>query len=350
MTVTIEPFTAAHLEPAAALLAARHRRDRALHPDLPPGYEDPAAACAALGDIVATDGMRGVVALRDGQPVGYLLGAPVFPPPTSMWAGAMRPRAAEIPYAGHAIHPRELESDGGSLYRRLYAVLSEQWLRDGLTGHYVTIPADRDSAEPWLDLGFGRLAAFAVRGTEPPPREEPGITLDIAVRRAGAGDEDVVQALVTELVRALAAPPIFLPFLPETAVGRRQVVAEYLADPLCPYWLAFAAGRPMGMQMFEEPASPHWHQSPLESPEQGLYLYLACTLPEARGRGVGAALLARTMAWAREAGYERCALHYLTASHAASFWRGRGFRPVTYWMCRAIDERAVWATGNRGAA
>jgi len=65
----------------------------------------------------------------------------------------------------------------------------------------------------------------------------------------------------------------------------------------------------------------------------------------ALGLGVGAALFARTMAWAREAGYDDCMVHFLTASRAAPFWRGLGFQPVSEWMRRLVDERAIWAHG-----
>ena len=105
------------------------------------------------------------------------------------------------------------------LHQRLYAALAEQWLRHGLTGHYVTIPARREAAEPWFDLGFGRLAAMAIRDTAPPPEAEAGRGLDVTVRRANADDEDAVQALVTELVRALAAPPCFAPFFHPHAIA-----------------------------------------------------------------------------------------------------------------------------------
>ena len=132
-----------------------------------------------------------------------------------------------------------------------------------------------------------------------------------------------------------------MPFLPETASERRRFVADHLADAASPHWLAFANERLVGMQIFVEPHSPHWHQPALETPPRALYLSLACTAPEARSLGVGAALSAHTMAWARETGYDCCMAHYLTASRAASFWQGLGFRPVSYWLNRTIDERTT---------
>ena len=98
-------------------------------------------------------------------------------------------------------------------------------------------------------------------------------------------------------------------------------------------------------QLFIEPGSPHWHVSALQAPDDGVCLFLACTMPEMRSSGVGAALFAHTMGWAREAGYERCVARYVTASRAAGLWRGLGFRPVSHWLSRVIDERVIWAHG-----
>ena len=132
-----------------------------------------------------------------------------------------------------------------------------------------------------------------------------------------------MQTLMTEMFRAWSNPPAFIPFLPETTAARRQFIAELLADPACPHWLAFTGNQCVGMQVFTEPASPHWFVSTLQSPPQSVYLLLASTLPDERGRGVGTALLAHTMGWAREAGYACCTVHYVTATPAPAFWRGQ---------------------------
>ncbi len=341
MTVTIVPFGEVHIEPAAVLLAARHRRDRAWTPDLAPQFEDPAVTGPLLQELGAQDGMDGVAALRDGRLVGFMLGTPALGAPTAAWAGGMRPRSAEIPYAGHAA-----DSGDGALYRAMYAALAAAWLSQGLTAHYITIPANRETAETWSDLGFGRFIEMGVRDTRSSTLTELPNARDIDVRRATAADEDVIQTLMTEMLRAWSSPPAFIPFLPETTAARRQFIAELLADPACPHWLALAGSRVVGMQVFTEPASSHWNVSTLQSPPQSVYLFLASTMPEERSRGVGATLLAHTMAWAREAGYARCAAHYVTATRAAAFWRGLGFRPTSHWLSRTVDERAIWACGQ----
>lgn len=271
---------------------------------------------------------------------GYLLGAPLFVPPTSLYAGFVRPRSAEIPYAGYAVDP----AGGDLLLRTLYAALAEEWVVNGLTAHYLTIPASRSRVDPWLDLGFARVLELGVVETAAIDADTDDGAVEF--RRAGPDDEETVQMLTLELNRSFAAPPAFVPYLPETVAAQRRFATEHLADPACPHWLAIRDGRPVGLQMFVEPTSPLWDVSAMQAPERSVYLYVAITLPEARGSGIGAAFFRRSMAWAREAGYDRCTAHYLTASRAAGFWRGLGFQPVSHWLVRAIDERAVWANGK----
>src|SRR3954470_24790152 len=140
MTVTIIPFSTEHLEPAAALLANRHRQDRIFAPDLPPKCEDPAATLPMLGDLLATEDTSGVVALREGCVAAYLLGTRDLGVPTHTFAGFAHPRAVDIPYVGHA----SSHEDGAVLYPRLYAMLAQEWVRNGLIGHSITVPARPD--------------------------------------------------------------------------------------------------------------------------------------------------------------------------------------------------------------
>jgi GNAT superfamily N-acetyltransferase len=341
MTVTIAPFSTEHLEQAAALLAARHRHDRTWAPDFSPEYEDPAATLLILRDLLATEGTSGVVAMSEGRVAAYLLGTLDLGVPTQMFAGFAHPRAVDVPYAGHASNTQE----DSSLYPRLYAALAQIWVRNGLIGHTITVPARPDAIEIWGNVGFSRFVVLSVRQTAATVEIAPTCGKEFEFRRATPADEEALNGLVTEVFRSFSDPPIFVPFLPETATERRRFVAERLADPACSFWLAIVRGQPVGIQLFVEPHSAHWHEPKLETPPRTLYLCLASTAPEARSTGVGAALTAHTMAWARAAGYERCTAHVLTASRAAAFWQGLGFRPMTHWLTRTIDERTTWARG-----
>ena len=79
---TVVPFAADHLEAAAALLAARHRADRARAPELPARFAAASEARAVLRSLLG-EGNSGVAALRDGRLEGYLLGAPDLVHPAS---------------------------------------------------------------------------------------------------------------------------------------------------------------------------------------------------------------------------------------------------------------------------
>ena len=342
MRIVIAPFTADHLEDAARLLAARHQCDREQVPNLAPEYEDAAATLRFVQELFAEEGASGVIALGDGAVSGYLLATPVLGVPTRAFNGFMHPRSVDIQQHGHASIP----GYEATLFPLLYAAMAEQWLREGLVGHYVTCPSRASASEPWWELGFGQFMTAALRATISTGAPALPLHEDIEFRRATAADEPMIQEASTALFRSFSEPPMFVPFLPETKTERTRMIGEHLADPGCTFWLALSGGRLLGLLLFVEPTSPHWHHSPLEAPSGCIYLFLAYTAPEARSTGIGAALVDHALTWSREAGYAYCLVHWLPASRAARFWRGRGFQPVSYWMRRILDERSIWADGR----
>ena len=66
----VVPFSDAHLDDAARLLAARHAHHREAEPALPERYEDPAAAREEVEAAWRSEGASGTVGLRDGRVVG----------------------------------------------------------------------------------------------------------------------------------------------------------------------------------------------------------------------------------------------------------------------------------------
>ena len=54
MPMTVVPFTADHLEPAASLLAARHQADQGRLCGLPANFGDPTVALSALEALLHT--------------------------------------------------------------------------------------------------------------------------------------------------------------------------------------------------------------------------------------------------------------------------------------------------------
>jgi GNAT superfamily N-acetyltransferase len=75
-----------------------------------------------------------------------------------------------------------------------------------------------------------------------------------------------------------------------------------------------------------------------------VYLFEGVVSNDARGGGIGAALLKYSMDWARGAGFESCTLHFAAGNPSgAPFWTSNGFVPVEHTMERTIDSRVTWA-------
>jgi GNAT superfamily N-acetyltransferase len=336
MPITTTPFTEVHLDEAAALLADRPQRDRERQPALPAAFSDPATTRPLLAGLLADPTPRGVAALDSGgRLAGYLFGGMGLPAPTMRFAGFVRPRFGRIGYADHAARAGE-ELD---VYRALYAALAPGWVERGLFTHYIEASATDEAAlAAWFSLGFGQDLALAVRDSGPVAGASDAVT-GLEFHQAGPEDMGVVWPLLEALARHHASSPIFLPDLPETHMEQRAYQQHLLEDPAAAHWLAYRDGTAVALQTFMAPNVP-----PLALPERSVYLYQGITDAAARGAGVGAALLDRSLAWAREAGYERCLLHFFTANLAgARFWLGQGFQPLSYRLHRQIDERISWA-------
>lgn len=342
MSLTFAPISEEYLADAAALLALRHCEDRIAAPILPARYEDPAEVLPVLRALLDTEGMHGVVALRGDLLLGFLCGVQVLRPADYLFAGFVPPRTGDIPDAAYAI----AASAPPDLLRRLYGLVAEPWVARGLNTHFASAPARAAWNEAWADLEFGRLVALGARETTPaamPAAPPAGITF----RLASPADGDALRSAIVPFFRSFTSPPQFLPFVEEAIPAQRQFAADLLADSACAAWLAVdAAGSLLSFLVFVGPSSPHWGQSRLTTPDDSVYLQIAYTVPEARGGGLGAALVAHTMCWTHEAGYAYCLADWVTASRAAMFWQRQGFRPLTYWLRRTVDCRASWRASS----
>ena len=75
-----------------------------------------------------------------------------------------------------------------------------------------------------------------------------------------------------------------------------------------------------------------------------MYLFQGIVTQDARAGGVGSAILAKGVEWAREQGYENIALHYATANvPGAKFWQSSNFKPIDVGLRRRVDDRIAWA-------
>lgn len=317
-TLRIETLGPHHLADAAALAAARYASLRRVVGALPPRYEDPAELLPRLRDMLRR--APGAAALRGGRLVGFLSGylleqfrgrPGVFCPE---WANAAEP------------------ADSRAIYEALYASLCRVWVTSGHTVHAVSLLADDAAAsEAWRWLGFGLGAADGARDLTPIAAPATGL----AIRRAGPADLAQIATLDDGLTRHLMEAPVCLPL---EAQETHEALEVELADQDYAFWAAWDGDEAVGYMRFG-PASRNACAVIVDGGTSSITA--AYTRPEARGRGVGAALLARGLDWAREAGYARCCVDFEPMNTpAARFWLEH-FRLVCLSHLRFIDERTV---------
>jgi ribosomal protein S18 acetylase RimI-like enzyme len=311
----IQRFSEGHLDGAAALLAERHVRHQAVEPALPQNVD-------FRGEIESLWGMEelsGVAATRNGELVGYLLGAPR----DESWGSNMW-----VEYAGHAVREPELVRD-------LYAAAAEEWFAQGRNRHYALVPAtDAELIDAWFRLSFGAQHAAGIQET---PEQLADAPANVAVRRAAAEDLEAATAIDLELPRHQERSPVFSQPAPTevTEDDREQFLSE-IDDPEVALFLAEIEGKAVG-ELLMVPVERSSMHSGLARPERAAFLTFAATLPEARGSGAGLALTNAGLTWAREQGYPVTVVDWRETNLLASrFWPARGFRRTFLRLYRAI--------------
>lgn len=330
-------FAKSHLEGAATLLAHRHRGEREREPYLSSRFDDVSAALSIVKATALSPGVDGVAAVRGDRVLGYLLGSKLVTPGTARSALFLQPRCAFISYGGYAVDPHA----GAGLLEQMYATLAAGWVAAGHCAHYAQVAAgNAEIQEVWYALGFGCDMVTVVRNTVSPAHHSAAVE----IRRAGPDDLDAVMRLVTGLYRHQAGPPMFAPYLVETEPDERQYQSRLLAHRTSAIWLASVDGRMVGLQSFQPPPSS---VSPMLQSRRCTYLLHGFTEAGDRGKGIGDALLSRSMAWAREAGYDHCLLSFLSANAlAARFWMRNGYRSIERRLYRRVDDRASHTPGS----
>jgi ribosomal protein S18 acetylase RimI-like enzyme len=315
----IVPFAPEHLPAAAALLAERQRAQRRAEPALAARFEDPAATLSEIETLLSGDGASGVVALDGSEPIGFLLGTrrdPSWGP--NAWVEA----------AGQAVREPELARD-------LYAAAASRWVEEGLTSHYVIVPAtDRALVDAWFRVGFGHQHVHALR--EVATVDECGTPEEVTVRRPARADIPALARIEIALPAHQALSPVFSSKAPPTLEESR---AEWESDFDEYEHLTFVAmreglvvGSAIGCPL--EVSSMH---RGLAHVDHAAFLGFAAVEPAARGRGVGGALLDAVHGWARESGYPTIVTDWrMTNLLSSRMWGNRGFRPTFFRLFRSV--------------
>jgi ribosomal protein S18 acetylase RimI-like enzyme len=203
---------------------------------------------------------------------------------------------------------------------------------------HVSVPS-RDTAmlAPLVRAGFAPNAVLAVHrlsrsDVQPPPAG--GESDSLVVRAADLDDLDEVVA-ANLAVQAFDAHVGSLPVRPGAERVIRPAVEKALRERPGWNWVAELDGSVVGVCQMEPPEDAQWVASAVAGPATA-YLAELYVDPAARGRQVGARLVAAAHLRATAAGAQLVVLHHSAANPLSTpFWARAGYRPlVTGWARR----------------
>ena len=323
------PFRSEMLPDAGKLLAARHKCNRERLPWLPSRFEDAQAATRAVEVLWNEKYTNGFAAFRAGRMTAYLIGQTS----TNPWG-----RAGSGYLPGYAV----AEEESPTAIQDLYALLGDYWVKRGCFDHYLYISAvDTEIIAALFDIGFGKEridALLDLRQVEIPDVEEP---VGITVRKAGPGDNALVGSFSNIIFRALAKAPYWHPTVPEDWDVLYEGWSELPDEKEWTVWLALAGDAALGTVGFrpEEESDTHMLASP-----RTVYLSVAATKPQARGRGISTVLSWHGLKQAQQEGYEMCYTNWISPNFLASrFWPRFGFQDAAYRLAKKVNPMIAWA-------
>jgi GNAT superfamily N-acetyltransferase len=151
-------------------------------------------------------------------------------------------------------------------------------------------------------------------------------------------DAEALISLDIEHDKYYASSPLFMPVFDITKLSDSEI--NNTSDTLT--LLALDAGKPVAT-MYITKGDDNF----IDEDEKTLHLKGAYMLKEARGTGLGAAMLQYIDKWLKDNGYERCCVDYESMNRSGGRFWGKHFTPYAYSMFRKLDERIVWANADR---
>jgi GNAT superfamily N-acetyltransferase len=335
MSIEFLPFTNEMIPRAGKLLAKRHICNRQVLPLLPARYEDAQDASHAVENVWQSKFRNGYAAFRNGEMLAYLIGDFEDQP----WA-----RSGYVYLPGYALAGGE----SVAVLQDLYALLGEDWVRNGIFSHNLYISAaDNDVIEGLFTIGFGQErvdALLDLRTLEIPSLDEPE---GMIIRRARKGDEEYLGSVAYVMINALSSAPYWLPITPESTITWKERWASRADNEEWMVWMALEKDTAVGTVafLFE-------HPTPLEQDAEAQMLASASTLtlgtavtrPEVQGRGIANILTWRGLEQAREMGFDLCLVNWIGSNLLASrYWPRFGFQPAAYRLSKQVHPQIAWA-------
>ncbi|NDL58445.1 GNAT family N-acetyltransferase [Phytoactinopolyspora mesophila] len=286
-------------------------------------------ALPALGPLTPTSGATMITAsIGDSQAAGLGQTSRVAPEDFASCFQALHQ------------HSLKVRLDGSDLTAALHALLNK-W-RDVIAGEQqaddetaasITWPS-RDTAAVSALVRHGFLPTAAVAIHERPVSTPGDTDPSVRIRRAEPADLDSVVALQLEALRYDEQFGSCTVREPTERTLRARLTAA-LARHDGTIMLAERGPKAVGLVIVDLPPRTEWITGLVNVSRAG-YLECLSVTAEARGTGIGRALVDAAHERFRDAAIETKLLHYCVVNPvSAPFWHGLGYRPLwTHWTAR----------------
>jgi GNAT superfamily N-acetyltransferase len=269
--------------------------------------------------MLLTNCNLGVAALAGEKMVGYMLANFIFD-----FKGQHAVIVREFSHAS-------ISKDKDTIYQLMYASLGEELLSKGLNLHIIWHFAHDDILKETLfQLGFGAFIAGQLRDLS-------SIYCDENIRIVEEADFLSVAKLHVEQSKYYLDSPVFIIKNTDQASIREDLIKHA------------ELGHTVLVYYENKAPAAYFITGACDETEEGFLLHNSNTAqimsayakPSARGRGIGKALLAKSIDWAREEGYKTLFVSHETANiYGGNFWR-KHFHPYLYCSMRYIDNRVT---------
>ncbi len=287
---------------------------READPALPPEMMGGAGAVGSLLRRLIPNGAVGLVG--DGRLPGFMCVSASFE-----FKGLRAALIAEMCHAAPV-------PDGATAYRLLYQAVGEHLVRLDARLHIIAHFAHDTQLQQTLhELGFGSLLAERIRTLS--TIDAPA---DIKITRED--DLTVITDLEAEHMRYYRRPPIYLwKDDSRPSVRKRLLLHQERGHAL---FIHRKEGRPDAFLIVGRCTGADEGLT-LTNTHTGQVIE-ACASPAVRGKGIGRALLSRSVEWAKEQGYSRLFFEHDTANIPGSAFWARHFNLYVWFAMRYVED------------
>jgi GNAT superfamily N-acetyltransferase len=309
----IKTFKPDYIDDATKLLTLSFERERSRLPLIPKRNNIVDEVSSALLKIVKKPG---VAAFRGKTLVGYMI-------ETDTAENFMSKRTAFC----IGLYPHcAVEKEKELIYQKMYANLSRIWIGNGYHTHEISIFAKDDVLTfAFFRLGFGMTHFQHFRDLSMPDGKYADVTIEKLI------SEDPIRELNKEHHSYYPTPPLF--WLPHSECDENR--EDMILSGEMEVFAAFDQNRPIAFFSVKMGGAEAW----LLANEKNGRIAGAYAKEAYRNKGIGKALLRKTVKWAIENDLSRLYVEGESANiYGGNFWI-KHFTPAVFSVRRCIDER-----------